>query len=190
MNTDYQRSKQYLDYMHTLEQKLGVLDRKTREDISNELASHIYESMCTLRDTMPADGEALNKVLAKLGSPAKIARLYVSEARLRNEIKKGNPFQIVRYAGICIFRTGRYLISGLFYLFSITFLVLSLLKLFIPDNIGLFCNDERFFVGYSSAADPSMHDILGYWFIPAALVFAGLLYWIGTILIKRDMLKR
>lgn len=190
MNTDYQRSKRYLDYMRTLEQKLGVLDHKTKEDILNELASHIYESMCTLRDTTPADGEALNEVLTKLGSPAKIARLYVSEARLRKEIKKGNPFKIVRYAGICIFRTGKYLISGLFYLFSITFLILSVLKVFIPDNIGFFCNGERFFVGYSSAVEPSMHDILGYWFIPIALIFTCVLYLTGTVLIKRDMLKR
>lgn len=50
MNTDYQNSKQYLGYMHELKHNLNILDNETKDDILNELASHIYESMCMLQD--------------------------------------------------------------------------------------------------------------------------------------------
>ena len=172
MNTDYQNSKQYLRYMHELEHALNVLDNKTKADILNELASHIYESMCMMPNTTLPEEERLSKVLNKLGNPTKIAQSYIS------------------YAGICMLRTGKYLISSILYLFGITFLILSILKVFIPDHIGFFHNQEQFFIGYTSETDASMNDMLGYWFIPISLIFSGILYVTGTILIKRDISKK
>lgn len=190
MNTDYQNSKQYLRYMHELEHTLNVLDNETKSDILNELASHIYESMCMMPNTTLPEEERLSKVLNKLGNPTKIAQSYISEAQLKKVLIKGNPFQIVKYAGICMLRTGKYLISGVLYLFGITFLILSILKVFIPDHIGFFHNQEQFFIGYTSETDASMNDMLGYWFIPISLIFSGILYVTGTILIKRDISKK
>lgn len=176
--------------MHELEHALNVLDNKTRIDILNELASHIYESMCMMPNATQSEEERLNKVLNKLGNPTKIAQSYISEVQLKEVLIKRNPFKIVKYASICILRTGKYLISGILYLFSITFLILSILKVFIPDHIGFFHNPEQFFIGYNSEIDASMNDILGYWFIPISLVFSGILYLTGTILIKRDISKK
>lgn len=190
MNTDYQNSKQYLRYMHELEHALNVLDNETKVDILNELASHIYESMRMMPNTTLPEEERLSKVLNKLGNPTKIAQSCISEAQLKKVLIKGNPFQIVKYAGICMLRTGKYLISGILYLFGITFLILSILKVFIPDHIGFFHNQEQFFIGYTSETDVSMNDMLGYWFIPISLIFSGILYVTGTILIKRDISKK
>ena len=113
MNTDYQNSKRYLGYMHELEHNLNILDNETKDDILKELASHIYESMCMQQDKILSEEERLDKVLTQLGSPAKIAQLYISEARLKKNLIKGNPFKIVKYASLCILRTGKYLISGI-----------------------------------------------------------------------------
>ena len=104
MKTDYQHSKQYLNYMHKLECELKVLDEKTKKDILNELASHIYESMCRLQEAALSDEECLNNVLTQLGSPTKIAQLYVIESQLKSVLKKGNPFEIIRQTCVCIFR--------------------------------------------------------------------------------------
>lgn len=83
MNTDYQNSKRYLGYMHELEHNLNILDNETKDDILKELASHIYESMCMQQDKILSEEERLDNVLTQLGSPAKIAQLYISEARLK-----------------------------------------------------------------------------------------------------------
>lgn len=190
MNTDYQNSKRYLGYMHELEHNLNILDNETKDDILKELASHIYESMCMQQDKILSEEERLDKVLTQLGSPAKIAQLYISEARLKKNLIKGNPFKIVKYASLCILRTGKYLISGILYLFSIIFLLLSILKVFIPNSIGFFYNHEQFFIGYTSEINSSMNDIIGYWFIPISLILSSILYLIGTTLIKRNILKK
>lgn len=190
MNTDYQNSKQYLGYMHELKHNLNILDNETKDDILNELASHIYESMCMLQDKKLSEEERLGKVLSQLGNPTKIAQLYISEARLKKNLIKGNPLKIIKYATLCIVRTGKYLISGILYLFSIIFLILSILKIFMPNSIGFFYNYEQFFIGYTSEMDSSMNDILGYWFIPISLIFSSILYLTGTVLIKRNILKK
>ena len=160
MNTDYQNSKQYLRYMHELEHTLNVLDNETKSDILNELASHIYESMCMMPNTTLPEEERLSKVLNKLGNPTRNAQSYISEAQLKKVLIKGNPFKIVKYASLCILRTGKYLISGILYLFSIIFLILSILKVFIPNSIGFFYNHEQFFIGYTSEINSSMNDII------------------------------
>lgn len=190
MNTDYQNSKQYLNYMHELEHALNILDNETKVDILNELASHIYESMHMMPNTTLSEEERLNKILTHLGNPTKIAQSYISEAQLKKVLIKKNPFKIVKYASICMLRSGKYLISGILYLFSITFLILSILKVFIPDHIGFFQNQEQFFIGYTSEIAASTNDILGYWFIPIGLIFSGILYLTGTILIKREISKK
>lgn len=190
MKTDYQYSKQYLNYMQKLESELKVLDEKTKNDILNELASHVYESMCRLQGTALSDEDCLNNVLTQLGSPTKIAQLYVTESQLKSVLKKSNPFEIIRQTCVCIFRTGKYLVSGILYLFSVTFFILSILKIFIPDSVGFFYNNESFFVGYCSETDLSMPDILGYWFILIGLIISCILYLIGTILIKRNIIKK
>lgn len=190
MNTDYLNSKQYLNYMHELEHTLNVLDNETKVDILNELASHIYESMCMMPNTTQSEEERLNKILTRLGNPTKIAQSYISEAQLKKVLIKKNPFKIIKYASICMLCSGKYLISGILYLFSITFLILSILKVFVPDHIGFFHNQEQFFIGYSSEISASTNDILGYWFIPISLIFSGILYLTGTILIKRNISKK
>lgn len=146
--------------------------------------------MCMLQDKKLSEEERLGKVLSQLGNPTKIAQLYISEARLKKNLIKGNPLKIIKYATLCIVRTGKYLISGILYLFSIIFLILSILKIFMPNSIGFFYNYEQFFIGYTSEMDSSMNDILGYWFIPISLIFSSILYLTGTILIKRNILKK
>ncbi len=190
MNTNYQNSKQYLNYMQELEHNFRILDNRTKDEILNELASHIYEGMYMLQNTTLSEEERLSKVLMKLGNPTKIAQSYISEAQLKQVLIKENPFKIIKYASVCIFHTGKYLISGVLYLFSVAFFILSILKVFIPTYIGVFYNHEQFFIGYTSEIDSSMDDLLGYWFIPTSLIFSSILYMIGTMLIKRDILKR
>lgn len=146
--------------------------------------------MCMLQDKTLSEKERLDKVLTQLGSPTKIAQLYISEARLKKNLIKGNPFKIVKYASFCMLRTGKYLISGILYLFSIIFLILSILKVFIPNSIGFFYNHKQFFIGYTSEINSSLNDILGCWFIPISLILSGILYLIGTTLIKRNILKK
>lgn len=51
MNTNYQNSKQYLNYMQELEHNFRILDNRTKDEILNELASHIYEGMYMLQNT-------------------------------------------------------------------------------------------------------------------------------------------
>lgn len=92
MNTDYQNSKQYLRYMHELEHALNVLDNETKADILNELASHIYESMCMMPNTTLPEEERLSKVLNKLGNPTRIAQSYISEAQLKKSPDKRESF--------------------------------------------------------------------------------------------------
>lgn len=84
MNTDYQNSKQYLGYMHELKHNLNILDNETKDDILNELASHIYESMCMLQDKKLSEEERLGKVLSQLGNPTKIAQFIY----IRSSIEK------------------------------------------------------------------------------------------------------
>lgn len=72
--------------------------------------------------------------------------------------------------------------DGLRLLFVMNFVLIALAKPFVPDQTGLFVDDDGFVVGLLNHQPAGTSEMLGYWIIPAMLLVAiALLLSIGRI---------
>ena len=73
---------------------------------------------------------------------------------------------------------------GFGYLLSFYFLIMAILKVIFPDNIGLYLSPAGWpFLGYVDADE--FTELLGFWLIPAGLFSALLLQCLLAILLRR-----
>lgn len=186
-DAEYKNNDLYVSYMRELEKHMKNVDREIRHEICKELDSHIYENMLSQSSYYSSEEECLSAILLHLGSPEKISRQYLAEINLNKAIKSRNPILLFKQVLMSVFFTGKYVLVGILYLFSILFLVLSVFKIIFSSTTGLFIGEDNFFVGFASNVDESMTEVLGYWFVPICIVFAVILYCLGTITLKRKL---
>ena len=188
--TEKQAQKIWTDYLQQVESLCGLLDKRQKADIQMELKAHLLESYIQM-DT----GDEVSRIsaaIAKLGQPGKFIPLWVEE-RLLDGAQPGsstrNLFFLLRSNAVkgirqFVFST----MVGFGYLLSFYFFIMSVMKIFFPDHVGLYLSSSGIpFLGYVDAE--GFTELLGYWLIPLGLGTAVFIQFFLNSLIRRWMSK-
>jgi hypothetical protein len=169
-------------YLFVLERSLrSFLPLEVVRDAVREIESHVRERVAAA-DAMPNEREALEKILAELGPPLRVAQAYSAERTIDEAVTTGRFVPMVRAVSHMALTTvaGFFTALGLFasYLGSIGFIALAFMKPIFPNNVGVWVHDATpealsFNFGAAFPALPHQHVTGGYWVIPIAL-FLGL----------------
>lgn len=179
---------------------LYVLDRALRSSTSSgplaadavrEVESHIRERVAE-SSGMPNERDALEEILARLGSPSTVARAYSLEMIMEEAAVGGRAVAVLRSVfhgaatGVAAFFTALLLFLG--YTSGLAFISVAALKPIFPNNVGLWLH-EGFSLGGQFPAPPGVTPYGGYWIIPICLSI-GLLLLIVTHQAARRWVSR
>lgn len=164
-------------YLQSLRSGLKALPEAEVADILSELRGHLLEQ---------ADiwGEA--GAVAAMGPPDELARLYLAERIAGRAERARSPFPLLKataeLAGLGLGALRSLLASSTGYALGLALIFLALLKPVVPDRIGVWRIDDR--IGRAPFSyhpvPPSVgQEILGWWFVPIALVLGGLLLFLA-----------
>jgi uncharacterized membrane protein len=156
---------------------LYVLDRSLRASVSAALAadavreveSHIRERVAE-SSGMPNERDALETILAPLGSPSTVARAYSLEVTMEEAAISGRISAVIRSlfqaaaTGVAAFCMALALFVG--YAIGVGFLMVGILKPIFPNNVGLWFKDGFPILGAQFPAPTGGAPMGGYWLIP------------------------
>lgn len=185
------------NYLTELRTSLTGLPATECDEIVSEIGGH-------LRDAVAQEDADVASVVAQLGPPAELAAEYRETLLLERTANTLSPWLLLRGA----FRLAKLSVLGLVwfvlavagYGMAAALLVTALLKPIFPHNIGMWVGPHVFnFGGFSSDAAGRFQggaglflftraparEVLGWWYIPVALVLGGLLLWGTSKLIRR-----
>ncbi|SRR5712692_1238749 len=171
-------------YLFVLERSLGTfLPRDVVRDAVREIESHLHERIAAA-DAAPDERAAVEKILAELGPPLRVAQAYSTERTIDEAVTTGRFVPMVRAIGHVAAMTirGFWIAFALFigYVTSFAFFALAVLKPIFPDNVGI-----QFFRGFPVGLGahfpaPQAGELGGgYWVVPIAL-FCGMGIFVGT----------
>jgi hypothetical protein len=152
-------------------------------DAVREIESHIRERVSAADGSLD-ERAALERILAELGPPLRVAQAYSSERIVDEAIATGRLVPTVRAIWHLAVSTATGFFVGLLlfvgYAIGAGFLLVAALKPIFPDNVGVwFVNGMPTALGAQFPA-PAGADLRGgYWVIPAAAV-CGLAVLAGT----------
>ena len=173
-------------YMRKVEGLCGSLDNRQKADILAELKAHLLESFIQLDD---GDEETrISSAIAKLGKPEDFVPLWVEE-RLLEGAQPGsstrNLFFLLRSNALRGVQQFAFtMIVGFGYMMSFYFFIMAVMKVFFPQNVGLWLSPSGIpFMGYVDADE--FREVLGYWLTPIGLVTAVLLQLFLNYLVRQ-----
>jgi hypothetical protein len=161
-------------YLFVLERSLRTfLPHDFVRDAVREIESHVRERVAA-SDGVPDERRALERILAELGPPLRVAQAYSAERTLEEAVTTGRFVPIVRAVGQIAgttawgFAAGFSLFVG--YLMSFAFIALAILKPIFPNNVGVQYS-HGYPVGFGAHIPLMPGDDLrgGYWIIPVSL---------------------
>jgi uncharacterized membrane protein len=161
-------------YLFLLRQSLrSFLPPPTVQDALREIESHVRERLDEASD-MPNEAAAVERVLAELGAPVKVARAYSLELTLDEATATTRLVPVLRALFRLSLNTAVGFLAGLALFFGYTLggalLIIGLLKPIFPRNVGLFLVDGRFAGFGAQFPAPAGAEVLGgYWLIPLGL---------------------
>ena len=177
--TDQQRITEYLSAFRA---HLGTMPEPQRDEIVREITAHI-------RDAAGEPGASLAAVMARLGSPEDLARQYGAGALLQQARRSLSPWLLLQVAvrlatrgvlGLVVFVCA---LSG--YLTGAGLILSALAKPFFPTYIGMWRpNPHTFTAGMAAPNLGPMHEVLGWWYIPLALVLGAVLILLTTLIVR------
>ena len=171
-------------YLFVLERSLKTfLPSGVVRDAVREIESHLRERVASA-DGAPNEREVLERILAELGPPLRVAQAYSAERTIDEAVTTGRFVPIVRAVGhlAATTITGFFAALGLLvcYLMSFCFVALAVLKPIFPNNVGVqYVHGFPIGVGAQFPLEPGTVLGGGYWMIPFALFF-GLAIFVGT----------
>jgi len=148
-----------------------------------EIDSHLRERIGAATAT-PDERTALERILAELGPPLRVAQAYSAERTIDEAVTTGRLVPIVHavaHLALTTF-TGFFAALGLLcgYLSAFGFFAIAVLKPIFPDNVGLqFVHGFPVGLGAHFPLKPGTELHGGYWVIPFALA-CGLGIFVGT----------
>lgn len=162
-------------------------------DAVREIESHLRERVMA-SDGAPNERDAVERILAELGPPLRVAQAYAAERTIEEAVTTGRVVPIARAVGQVALTTvgGFFAAFGLLicYLISFAFIALAVLKPIFPDNVGIhYVRGFPIGLGAHFPLEPGMVLGGGYWVIPLAL-FSGLGVFVGTHRGARKFLTR
>ena len=171
-------------YLFVLERSLKTfLPAEVVRDAVREIESHVRERVLSANGA-PNEREALEKILAELGPPLRVAQAYSAERTIDEAVATGRFVSIVRAVSHLAVSTigGFFAALGILvgYLTSFCFVALAVLKPIFPNNVGIqFVHGVPVGLGAHFPMSPDIDLRGGYWIIPIALFF-GLAIFVGT----------
>lgn len=171
-------------YLFVLERSLKTfLPAEVVRDAVREIESHVRERVLSA-DGAPNEREALEKILAELGPPLRVAQAYSAERTIDEAVATGRFVSIVRAVSHLAVSTIRGFFAALGilvgYLTAFCFVALAVLKPVFPNNVGFqFVHGVPVGLGAHFPMSPDIDLRGGYWIIPIALFF-GLAIFVGT----------
>jgi uncharacterized membrane protein len=181
-------------YLFVLERSLKTfLPADVARDAVREIESHLRERVAAA-DAAPNEREVLERILAELGPPLRVAQAYSAERTIDEAVATGRLVPIVRAVGHLALTTvaGFFAALGLLvcYLISFAFVAIAVLKPIFPGNVGVqYVHGFPISIGAHFPLEPGTVLGGGYWVIPFAL-FCGLGIFVGTHRGARHFLTR
>jgi len=171
-------------YLFIFERSLrSFLNAAVATDAVREVESHIRERLDE-RDTASDERGAIERVLAELGTPLRVAQAYSLEMTLDEAVVTGRfvPTMRALWSGastsVVGFAWAMLVFTG--WSAGLSFLAMAVLKVIFPLNVGFVTvNGLPVAIGASFPAPPGAEVAGGYWVIPIAIV-AGLGILAGT----------
>ncbi|HZR24033.1 MAG TPA: hypothetical protein VFA59_10625 [Vicinamibacterales bacterium] len=170
-------------YLFVLQRSLKTfLPPDTVRDAVREIESHLRDRIA-VADGAPNERDAVERILAELGPPLRVAQAYSAERTIDEAVTTGRFVPMLRaiwhVAGTTLMGFG--VASAIFtgYATAIGFFGIALLKPIFPDNVGIqFVHG--FPVGLGAHFPVGDADLRGgYWIIPFALA-CGLGIFVGS----------
>ncbi|MGI9103049.1 MAG: DUF1700 domain-containing protein [Terriglobales bacterium] len=168
------------DYLAELRTSLRSMTLAEREDIVEEIRTHIRE-----RAEL---GAATADVLQGLGPADELAAQYRTGMLLREAASRFSPL-LMLHATLRWAMTGVQgflvcLLAFCGYLASLSFVIVALLKPIFPRNTGLWIGPGQFNFGTHFPPPADAQEWLGIWIIPVALILAFTFFILTTKVVQ------
>jgi uncharacterized membrane protein len=171
-------------YLFVLERALKTfLPHDVVRDAIREIESHLRERIATA-DGTPDERAALERILAELGPPLRVAQAYSAERTIDEAVTTGRFVPILRATWHLAATTVLGFFFGLLVLFgyflSLTSFLVAILKPIFPQNVGVqFVHGIPIGFAAQFPVAPGIDIRGGYWVTPAA-AFVGLAFFVLT----------
>ena len=171
-------------YLFVLERSLKTfLPHEAVRDAVREIESHLRERVMAA-DGAPNERDAVERILAELGPPLRVAQAYSAERTIDEAVTTGRVVPMMRALGHLALTTmtGFWAAFGLLvgYMVSFAFVAIAVLKPIFPANVGVqYVNGFPIGIGAHFPPGPGTELGGGYWIVPVAL-FCGLGIFVGT----------
>ena len=181
-------------YLFVLRRSLrSFLAAEVADDAVKEVASHVRDRL----DETEAGGderEAVERVLAELGPPMRVARAYSVEMAIDEALTSGRVVAVARAlwhlgtTSLVGFAWALFVFVG--WTFGISILLLAPLKVIFPNNVGMFYSNGVFQSAGANFGHPPGTEVhpFGYWIVPVALGL-GFAIIVGTHRASRRILR-
>ena len=167
-------------YLYLLKQSLrSFMPADIASDSVREVESHIRERLEELGNNGD-EREGVERVLAGIGPPLELARVFASEFTLDEAATTGHVAPLLRslwfLAATTLSRFAKSLVYFTGYMTELALLALAPLKLLFPDNVGLLVRDGiPRAIGAQFPLSEGTEVIGGYWVILICLVLSMLI---------------
>lgn len=174
-------------YFAELDQLIVPLGEDGRE-LRDDLEQHLLEGLglAAGRASTPVQ---LRDALAKLGRPIEILRPALAESYLSQGAQNFNPVTISKGLFHTLLAGGGRMLAGfafaIGYLFIAIFVAIALAKPFWDEHVGVFRYADGTMAAGFVARGAAGEELLGWWFIPVALILAALIYFLLTKGLRR-----
>jgi len=161
-------------YLFVLERSLKTfLPGDVVRDAVREIESHLRERIAAA-SAAPNEREVLEKILAELGPPLRVAQAYSAERTIDEAVATGRFVPMIRAIWHLAISTvvGFFAALGLLvgYFIGVAWAAVAVIKAFFPENAGIqFVNGIPIGPAAQFPVSPGTDLRGGYWVIPLAL---------------------
>jgi uncharacterized membrane protein len=163
-------------YLFVLRRSLrSFLPAEVADDAVKEVGSHIRDRLEEVEATAD-EREAVERVLAELGPPLRVARSYSTEMAIDEALTTGRFVAVARAlwrlgtTSVVGFAWAMFVFTG--WVLGASVMLLAPIKVLFPDNVGIFYRSGAIqSVGANFGRHPGVEVApFGYWIVPVALV--------------------
>jgi uncharacterized membrane protein len=174
------------NYFNRIDKMIRSLDKTQKEETKLSIQDHLLDSFQNEKEAEEA--VRLLNAIEKMGEPEEYLKPMVADKLLNKASNTMSPLIILKglyyyiYGGIKRFVVSFSFIMG--YILTLCFLLIAILKFFMPNSIGLFLYPHggiKLGLGIPAGA---AKDILGYWIVPIGIGLSALIYIILTRLLS------